>query len=102
MRRPRAVPLLLSCCVVSVIAACSDRQETTSSDPEYSSSPSSASPPSGGRPCNDAVVPDSHLPVKLSRQGMKAVGEDGVWFIAPRTNKWGDLLERRGTGRGGK
>ncbi|MGW6831855.1 hypothetical protein ACWGCI_00255 [Streptomyces sp. NPDC054949] len=100
-RRVGVVPLV--CCALLFSASCTEQQST----PPSASAPHSATPsPSPSRlsrdVCDDAVVPASQPPAKLSQQGLKAVGQGRIWFIAPQTDYWSDLLERQGAGGRGK
>lgn len=97
-----AVAVPLACCVLLATAACSEQQSTASASPSPSAPPSTSSSPLSKEVCDDAVVPVSRPPAKLSRQGLKVVGQGGIWFIAPLTNSWSDLLERQGATRRGK
>lgn len=54
--------------------------------------------------CDDAVVPtDAGLPQALHDAGSpRVVGGGGIWFYAPNTGHWGDLLSEREEGSAGK
>ncbi|MGW5679452.1 hypothetical protein ACWEV4_30975 [Streptomyces sp. NPDC003860] len=97
--RWRTVVVPLSSSVLLVTAACSDQQGTPKAAASHAA-------PSTSRintaVCDDAVVPASRPPAKLSREGQEAVGSGSIWFIAPRTDSWSDMLETRGTESRGK
>lgn len=98
----RAVAVPLSFSALLVTAACSDQQGAPRADRAHSGSPSPSASRPGETVCDDEVVPDPRPPAKLSRGGQQAVGSGGVWFIAPRTHSWSNILERQGAVRRGK
>ncbi|GAA0583673.1 hypothetical protein GCM10010394_10610 [Streptomyces crystallinus] len=101
-RRWRAVAVPLSLSALLVTTACSDHQGAPKAAPSHSDSPSPSHPRLSKADCDDDVVPDSRPPTKLSRDGQTAVGSGSIWFIAPRTDSWSDILERQGAVRRGK
>ncbi|WP_329402376.1 hypothetical protein [Streptomyces melanogenes] len=101
-RRWRTAVLPLSFSALLVTAACSDQEGAPTAASTHSGSPSPSTSRLSKADCDDDVVPVSRPPAKLSREGQKAVGSGSIWFIAPRTDSWSDILERQGAVRRGK
>ncbi len=53
--------------------------------------------------CDDTVVRSADLPLSMTQAGMdEAFGTGDLFFVTPKTPRWGDLLEARGSPTEGK
>lgn len=53
--------------------------------------------------CDDAITSPVDIPSTTEMEGsMRGVGSGDIWFIAPESARWGDVVTKEGSGAAGK